>query len=500
MSATTATARTRPTTLPVLLTLGVGVAATLAIFWPECQAAVHVWMESTAYGHCFLVLPITLYLLWDRRDSLRGLVPRPTLFFAILAVPLSLGWLAAERLGIMEGRQLAAVAILQVFFLTVFGWRMYRALSGPLLYLFFLVPFGLFLTPALQNFTAWFVDVGLSVLGIPHYITDMTIEISAGTFYVAEACAGLRFLIASVAFGVFFALLNYNSPGRRIGFVVASSIVPIIANGFRALGIVVLGNILGSAQAAAADHLVYGWFFFSFVTLMLVLAGLPFRQSPPPAVPDDDAVSQISVPMLARAALVILALAAIGPGAALALDRSTAGARLAGSIILTAPEGCRIDPLAQPAPDRLATVLTCGQRDWSITIQAVPGRSTGAALAEARRNLVGPIESEEITVGPLHGAAGWQQTVSNAPGVIVGTTGWVDGQPAPGGLRQRLIQARDSILGASHDGVVMAVSWRPDRPISDSQAALAESELAHFIAAQPDLNGMIAAASAHPNQ
>jgi exosortase A len=497
MSATTVSTHTRTTTWPKLLTLGAGVAAIVAIFWPECQAAVRVWMESTAYGHCFLVLPITLYLLWDRRDSLRGLVPRPTLGFAILAVPLSLVWLAAERLGIMEGRQLAAVALLQVFLLTVFGWRMYRALSGPLLYLFFLVPFGLFLTPALQSFTAWFVNAGLSVLGIPHFVTDMIIEIGAGTFYVAEACAGLRFLIASVAFGVFFALLNYNSPGRRIGFVVASTIVPIIANGFRALGIVVLGNILGSAQAAAADHLIYGWFFFSFVTLMLVLAGLPFRQPPLPAPPPDDTVSQMSVPMLARAALVILALAAIGPGAALALDRSGAAARLAGSIILTAPAGCRIDPLAQPAPDRLATVLRCGHRDWSITIQAVPGRSTGAALAEARRNLVGPIESEEIAVGPLHGTPGWQQTVSNTPGVIVGTTGWVDGQPAPGGLRQRLIQARDSIVGASHDSVVMAVSLRSDHPISENEVNVAVSELARFIADQPDLNAMVATASAH---
>jgi exosortase len=246
-----------------------------------------------------------LYLLWDRRDRLRGLVPRPTLAFALLALPLPVVWLAAERLGIMEGRQLAAIALLQVFFLALFGWRMYRALSGPLLYLFFMVPFGLFLTPVLQNFTAWFIDVGLGLLAIPHFINDMTIEISAGTFYVAEACAGLRFLIASIAFGVFFALLNYNSTGRRVGFIVASTIVPIIANGFRALGIVVLGNILGSAQAAAADHLIYGWFFFSFVTLLLVLAGLPFREVPPQASPAVTFTTAPSLRMLTRAAVTL---------------------------------------------------------------------------------------------------------------------------------------------------------------------------------------------------
>jgi exosortase A len=497
MSATTASNRTLSTLRPVLLTLGLGIAGMVAIFWSECQAAVHVWTESTAYGHCFLVMPIVLYLLWDRRDRLRGLVPRPTLAFALLALPLPVVWLAAERLGIMEGRQLAAIALLQVFFLALFGWRMYRALSGPLLYLFFMVPFGLFLTPVLQNFTAWFIDVGLGLLAIPHFINDMTIEISAGTFYVAEACAGLRFLIASIAFGVFFALLNYNSTGRRVGFIVASTIVPIIANGFRALGIVVLGNILGSAQAAAADHLIYGWFFFSFVTLLLVLAGLPFREIPPQASPAVTFTTAPSLRMLTRATVTLLALAGIGPAAARTLDRSVATARIASALPLVAPPGCTTGPISQPSPDRVATALICGQRTWTITLQAVPGRSTGAALADARRALIGPIESEEILTGPVPGADGWQKTVSDAPGVVIGTAGWVDGQPARGGIRQRLIQARDSVFGASHDSVVMAVSWRPDHAISDTEANAALGELARFVAAQPDLNDRIAAASAH---
>jgi len=50
------------------------------------------------------------------------------------------------------------------------------------------------------------------------------------------ATLGLRFLIAAVAFGVFFALLNYRSPGRRVAFIIASVVIPIVANGLRALG------------------------------------------------------------------------------------------------------------------------------------------------------------------------------------------------------------------------------------------------------------------------
>ena len=242
------------------------------------MAAVHTWNISTAYNHCFLVIPIALYLLWDRRFDLVGIAPRPMPAALLLGLPLALVWLVAERLGIMEGRQLVAMSFVELLLLAVLGKRLWWAMAGPLLYLYFLVPFGEFLTPRLQDITTWFVRHGLDMLGVPAYIDGYIIEIPQGTFLVAEACAGLRFLIASIAFGCLYALMMYRGPVRRGLFILVSIVVPIIANGFRALGIVYLGYLLNSAQAAAADHIIYGWIFFSFVILVLIALGLPFRQ------------------------------------------------------------------------------------------------------------------------------------------------------------------------------------------------------------------------------
>ena len=144
--------------------------------------------------------------------------------------------------------------------------------------LYFLVPFGAFLTPKLQDITTLFVVHGLPLLHIPAYVTGYTIEIPEGKFLIAEACAGLRFLIASVAFGCLYALVMYRSALRRAVFIGVSIVVPIIANGFRALGIVALGHYLGSAEAVEADHVLYGWVFFSIVILILIVLGLPFRE------------------------------------------------------------------------------------------------------------------------------------------------------------------------------------------------------------------------------
>lgn len=495
MSATTTRAGRSAVMLPSMLAIGAGLLVLGFVFLPECRAAVRVWIDSTAYGHCFLVAPIAAYLVWDRRSELRGMVPQPTPALALLGLPLPLAWFAAERMGIMEGRQLVAMAFVELLFLVALGWRLFRAVSGPLLYLFFLVPFGAFVTPALQSFTAKFIELGLTLLGIPHFVNDMLIEISAGMFFVAEACAGLRFLIASIAFGVFYALLNYRSPGRRAVFIAASIIVPIIANGLRALGIVLLGHVLGSAEAAAADHIIYGWVFFSLIMLLLVAAGLPLREEPGPPRALEPGAAGALVPQPWPTLLVLL-LAAAAPAASVALDRSAAVPVLSGSIDVAAPEGCTAVKGPDTGPDHATHVLRCESREWTMTIQGVPARSTGNGLAEARRRLIGPIDADDVTTTPLRtpapGAGSWQVVVSRQPSQVTGVSAWVRGAPAAGGLSQRLRQAQDSVFGNDIPPLLITVSTRAPARLSERELDATLAELGRIVAAQPGLADQVA--------
>src|ERR1700693_2274011 len=84
------------------------------IFRPEIETAIYVWINSDAYNHCFLVLPVAAYLAWDRRQVVAATTPRPGPWIALLAIPTAGAWFVAERLGIMEGRQLMAMALLQI--------------------------------------------------------------------------------------------------------------------------------------------------------------------------------------------------------------------------------------------------------------------------------------------------------------------------------------------------------------------------------------------------
>ena len=68
--------------------VSVGLIALGLMFHTEVVAAVTVWEQSTAYNHCFLVIPIVLYLIWDRRDTLHGVSADPYPLAALLGVTL----------------------------------------------------------------------------------------------------------------------------------------------------------------------------------------------------------------------------------------------------------------------------------------------------------------------------------------------------------------------------------------------------------------------------
>ena len=463
------------------------------VFSQEVLAAVRTWENSTAYNHCILIIPISAWLIWDRRHSLIGVPIVPDLRFVPLGLPCIVAWAVAERLGIMEGRQLMLMCLVQILFLSVLGWRMYYALSGPLLYLFFLVPFGAFLTTALQDFTTVFTLAGLDVLGIPYYSDGYIIEIAQGVFLVAEACAGLRFLIASIAFGVLYALMMYRSPRRRAIFIGVSIVTPIIANGFRALGIVVLGRFLGSAQAAGADHLIYGWIFFSFVILLLVVLGLPFRQDTTPSGPSGPPAPPPR-PMAVRASIIsvllLAGLAASGPAATAQIDRFGERAMVPPSAGLTPDPGCDLAkavagslasaPPADraPTPTGITQYIRCAGQTVVVRIETFSPRITASKLLEAQRRLTEPLGTGEPMVSwlslPGEGPRVWRVMEVEDTANLAVLSLWIDGKPTQIGLATRLQQALRSVTGATSTPVLVMVApagdWRNTTPQQRQQA------------------------------
>lgn len=489
--------------------LFVGVVALALVFRPEEAEAVRVWLTSTAYNHCFLVLPVAIYLAWDRWPVAASVPPQPAPWLALAALPLALAWLLAERAGIWEARQLLAMGLLEILFLAVLGPRCWRTLSAPLLYLFFLVPVGGFLVPSLQSFTVHFVKAGLNVLGIPNYVTGVTIEIPEGAFYVAQACAGLRFLIASVAFGALYGCLMYTSPVRRLWFMALSLVAPVIANGFRALGLIVLAHLVGSAAAVETDHILYGWLFFSIVTFALILIGLPFRQNArrPAAVVLPGRRGARAA--LAAAAAVVILLAAAPRLLADRIDGLAGHAPVASGLRFPAPPDCGTAPLpAGVAKERSSAgesvetsrAYRCQGGVFIATLRRYPARVSARLLFPSapagdaqEASSAAPVLTRTVAVGSGAAAQRWTITESERGGLYAATAlaFWVDGRPAPGGIRSRLRQAVNALSPGAVSPMVAIVSYTtPQKPGAGRRA------IDRFLSGTATLSRQLAASSA----
>jgi EpsI family protein len=115
----------------------------------------------------------------------------------------------------------------------------------------------------------------------------------------ADGRGGIRYLTSSIVIGFLYAGLVYRSWIRRIGFLLASAVVPILANGFRVYGIILLAYVSGNRIAAGVDHLLYGWLFFTIVMLLLLSVGFWWREKPQTVV-DSLSVSTPKSPDLAQ--------------------------------------------------------------------------------------------------------------------------------------------------------------------------------------------------------
>ncbi len=256
----------------------------LALYWQTAASIVAIWLRSETFAHGFVVVPICLWLVWRQRGALAGIpaVPWwPALGCVFVAGAL---WLVASAAGALGVKQFALVFMLQAAIFSVIGWRLARELLFPLAFLLFAVPAGEIFVPTLIDWTADFTVSALRWSGVPVYREANQFIIPSGAWSVVEACSGLRYIIASVMVGTIYAAVAYRTVGRRVAFLAASVLVPIVANWLRAYMIVMLAHLTNNMLAVGVDHIIYGWVFFGIVMVLLFWVG-SFWQETKPAAP-----------------------------------------------------------------------------------------------------------------------------------------------------------------------------------------------------------------------
>lgn len=223
------------------------------------------------YGHGYLVLAISAYLIFYNRHRLAVLQPRPT-FKAIPAViAASLFWGLASLLDIAVLQAAGLLLLLLSVVWAVVGSQVMRVLLFPILYIGFAIPIWFPLSPLLQQLTADSVFWVIRVLDVPAYRLDYTIVLPSGRLSIAEACSGLRYLLAALTLGTLYAYLNYSRLSSRLLVVLVFAVTAVLSNLIRVFIVVYLGYSTDMQHPLVDDHLNLGWYVFAALVIILFI-------------------------------------------------------------------------------------------------------------------------------------------------------------------------------------------------------------------------------------
>jgi exosortase A len=245
----------------------------VALFWNTAASAINLWWERPTYSYAFLILPISAYLIWVKRDEVGAEAPTGSLWGVGAVASFGLLWLTSNIAELNEGRHIAFIGMMLGILLACLGWRVFKILSFPFLYLWLLVPTGTVLLPLLQQITTSISSDILRWLAIPVYTEDFFIEVPSGHYHIAPGCAGLNFILAAAALAPLYAYLFYRSFWKRLIVVLLALVLAVVMNGVRVAGIIALAHWGGPRLNIVDDHLLYGWGFFALVLFGAGYAG-----------------------------------------------------------------------------------------------------------------------------------------------------------------------------------------------------------------------------------
>jgi exosortase A len=251
---------------PLAIVLG-SLALVAALYWPTSLEIADLWQDTVRrrYTHGWLVLAITVWLIWRDRAHLRSIaLTPPTGGWCVVAIG-SVGWLVGLNAGLLAMTTLAMPLLVLAAIWAAAGQAVARRVAFAALYLYFALPVWELINPLLQSMTA-FVNVWLTRLaGIPVTVEGNFIHIPEGSFEIAGGCSGLHFFIVAMAIAALQGELDRDNWRSRWVLIGLAAALALVTNWIRVFIIIVAGHLTDMQHfLVKVDHYYFGWFVFVF--------------------------------------------------------------------------------------------------------------------------------------------------------------------------------------------------------------------------------------------
>ncbi|WP_137938321.1 exosortase B [Chitinivorax sp. B] len=251
-------------------------AGSAVLFIPTYISLFNGLWQADEQAHGPIVLAMSIWLLWSRRETLLALEARPASLAAWSM--LVLGCLCyvlgrSQDIVILElGAQIPIITALLLFH---WGWRAVKICLFPLLFLIFMLPLpGAFVdaaTATLKLHVSTIAETLLYGLGYPVARNGVMLNIGQYQLLVADACSGLHSMFSLTAMGLLYLyLMGYRSVLRNLTLAMLILPIAFLANVIRVIALVLITFYQGNEAAQGFIHGFAGIFLFIVALLGLL--------------------------------------------------------------------------------------------------------------------------------------------------------------------------------------------------------------------------------------
>lgn len=286
----------------VIVAAAVVVSAVVWVFWNFFERQLRWAYEYQAdWGHTLVIPAIAFYFVYLNREKILA-KPFRTAWLGIVPVVLGVGWYVFCTIGppTLQHHNVMAVGVASTIFglvLLFFGYRAMWWLWFPLAYLFLFGQtiserFMSLITYKLQDIAAQGSFYVLTLLGLDVDRLGNTLTILYDgrelPLNIAEACSGMRMLMAMLALGVAMAYVGLKRNWQRMILVALAVPTALFVNILRVVTLGLLA-IVDSNLAAGDFHTAVGlvWLLPAF----LIFLGLMWMVRQIVVEPDDNAAA-----------------------------------------------------------------------------------------------------------------------------------------------------------------------------------------------------------------
>jgi exosortase len=250
---------------------------------------VYDWGNDDNYSHGFLIVPLALYFVWERRAELQAVKIRPA-WFGLVVVAGSLAVLLAGLLGAeLFLTRISIIGTVIGILLFLFGWAHVRTLAFPLAFLLLMIPLPAIvfnqITFPLQLLASQAGESVISAAGIPVLREGNLIVLAHTTLEVAEACSGIRSLITLITLALVYGYFVDSRTWFRALLVLCAIPIAIVANGARVAGTGIAAHWFGREAADGFFHEFSGWIVFLIAFAMMLAVQWVFSRIAPMRIP-----------------------------------------------------------------------------------------------------------------------------------------------------------------------------------------------------------------------